>query len=134
MNQWVDRLSCCNAQDALMIMKYSDRLSDEYDRLIIEKNKLAMDHPDKDSFLVVAKQFYCLEPSMEFRVFVFENGLKGVCQRDKSHCYPYLQEKWGDLLVEKSRGLFSKINQSIPFSDCSLMVLILIFKFRNIIK
>ena len=118
MNQWVDRMCCSNTQDALMMMKYSDRLSDVFVSVLSKNQTLPKDHPHKDSFLLVGKKYYVLEPSMEFRLFVIGKHTMGICQRNIGHFYAFLKENWGDLLVQKVKVLMLKIADHIPFSDC----------------
>jgi len=39
---------------------------------------------------VTLRKWFELSPSMEFRCFVKDNNLRGICQRDVSNFYPYL--------------------------------------------
>lgn len=83
-------LECQNPADVFLLLKSSDfvvhDLSHSYDHCIDKHEH----DKDKMEFELVLRKWYDLAPSMEFRCFVRDNKLVGICQRDYTNFYEFL--------------------------------------------
>ncbi|KAG0183660.1 hypothetical protein DFQ28_001455 [Apophysomyces sp. BC1034] len=88
-------LKCTSPFDVFLLLKSSDFINHDLNH--------ALDHCDasspQPSFELVLRKWYDLQPSMEFRCFVKQKELIGICQRDVNY-YQFLQAMKGDLEVK----------------------------------
>ncbi|KAF7727666.1 hypothetical protein EC973_007324 [Apophysomyces ossiformis] len=85
-------LKCTSPFDVFLLLKSSDFINHDLNH--------ALDHCDspspRPSFELVLRKWYDLQPSMEFRCFVKQKELIGICQRDVNY-YEFLQGMKNDL-------------------------------------
>ena len=119
MGNWVTELKCCSLEDVCIMLKYSDRLSDEAEQILKNNSSLLETHNQKNRVKLVFKKHYDLELSREFRVFVQNKNIKGICQRNINVCFPFLKAevpKYEKIIIE----FFEKNKNSISLENCKL--------------
>lgn len=101
-------LKCRNASEVYLLLKSSDRimfdLEHMYDLCKLDSNadettsaSNASLGLDKDKVTLVLRKWANLNPAMEFRVFVYDKHIVGICQRDCTTYYDFLEEKLDEL-------------------------------------
>lgn len=98
-------LKCKSASDVYVLLKSSDRVNFDLDHMydLCESNntneisecmteQIETGIPKGEAILVLRK-WANLNPAMEFRVFIHNHRIVGICQRDCSTYYDFLESK-----------------------------------------
>ena len=110
---WINNgsMKCCNAGDIVLLLKSSDRIVFDLEHMfdlckndnncndtvfkdILHNN---MNNIHNDNIILVMRKWANLNPSMEFRIFVYNNKLVGMCQRDVTTFYEFLNNDKDDI-------------------------------------
>ncbi len=84
-------LKCQSVEDVFLVLRSSDFTVYDMEK-VYEGVENAQNEEEEDVPKVLAlKPFYDVNPSMEFRCFIFEKKIVGISQRDPSHCYSFLK-------------------------------------------
>ncbi|KAL7119034.1 hypothetical protein ACP275_02G038000 [Erythranthe tilingii] len=108
----IGNLKCKNFSDIALLLKSSDSIVHDlchaYDACVDK----ASSRPS-NFFLALRKWYPSFQPEMEFRCFVLNKLLVGICQREVTNFYPTLLERKSDLkamivdfFVEEVKGKF----------------------------
>ncbi|XP_012838207.1 PREDICTED: LOW QUALITY PROTEIN: cell division cycle protein 123 homolog [Erythranthe guttata] len=109
----IGNLKCKNISDIALLLKSSDsivhNLCHAYDVCVYHK---ASSRPS-NFFLALRKWYPSFQPEMEFRCFVLNKLLVGICQREVTNFHPTLVERKShlkamilDFFVEEVKGKF----------------------------
>ncbi|ORY39354.1 D123-domain-containing protein [Rhizoclosmatium globosum] len=85
-------LKCKTPADIFLLLKSSDFITHDL-TCPFEACTETLDASTKqtpESYELILRKWYDLHPSMEFRCFVKDNVLIGICQRDHLNFYPFL--------------------------------------------
>lgn len=100
-------LKCRSPSDIYMLLKSSDRVVFDLENMY----DLCCPHKlPKDEVKLVLRKWANLNPAMEFRVFVHDKIIVGICQRDCCTYYDFLESKLDhlqDLIYNAFYGLES---------------------------
>ena len=110
-------LKCFSAPDIYLLLKSSDRiiydLEGMYEYCGSEKKS-----PEKATLVI--RKWANLLPSQEFRLFVKDNELIGLCQRECTTYFPFLKTTIDDI-SEKICDFFDKeVSGKLPLSNCKI--------------
>ena len=81
-------LKCFHAQDIIILLKASDRISYDLNYMLPEEE--TAEASLATGITLVLRKWANLNPSMEFRFFVRNRKLVGLCQRDTNTFYDFL--------------------------------------------
>ncbi|XP_043465031.1 cell division cycle protein 123 homolog [Leptopilina heterotoma] len=81
-------LKCTSLEDVYLLLKSSDRISRDLSKL-----RSCSDNKNPLNFCLVLKRWNEINPCTEFRCFVIENELVGICQRDVSQYYRHIESE-----------------------------------------
>eukprot|EP00850_Spirogloea_muscicola_P004203 SM000018S03568 [mRNA] locus=s18:36257:41918:- [translate_table: standard] len=84
-------LKCTNPDEVILLLKSSDTLVHDLCHAFEACEDASRERPDE--VVLVLRKWYDLHPGMEFRCFVQDHHLLGVCQRDVASHYPVLLQK-----------------------------------------
>ena len=107
-------LKCNTANDIFLLLKASDFISHDLNYPYEYAN--VSSHPDQ--YYLVLKKWCDLFPSMEFRCFVRNQCIIGICQRDTSNYYDFLHEYKDEFLQRIMDFYDSKVKETFPDSNC----------------
>lgn len=119
-------LKCCNADEVLLLLKSSDRIAHDVSTLEeMNRETIISDTPDVAPAILLKKHI-ALRNDREFRCFVCEDALVGICQRDPTQYHAaivderasiqaLIQEFWDGLI----RPQFS-LQTCAPFHSCPI--------------
>lgn len=108
-------LRCSCAADVYLLLKSSDRAVFDIEHMYASvRQDILRPHP----VTLVLRQWKDIQPSMEFRCFVFRRSLVGVCQRECTTCYPFLRRKKTAVTSAISRFFHSKVYPKFPLDSC----------------
>ncbi|XP_051171244.1 cell division cycle protein 123 homolog [Leptopilina boulardi] len=79
-------LKCTSLEDVYLLLKSSDRISKD-----LSKVKNCTDNKNSLNFCLVLKKWREINPCTEFRCFVINGELVGICQRDVSQYYKHIE-------------------------------------------
>ncbi|KAM7262545.1 hypothetical protein ACFE04_000228 [Oxalis oulophora] len=85
-------LRCTSLSDIALLLKSSDSLVHDLCHAYDSCTDKTLSRP-QNFFLALRKWYPTLRPEMEFRCFVRQNCLVGICQREVTTYYPLLPEK-----------------------------------------
>lgn len=89
-------LKCLSYNDIYVLLKSSDRIIYDIESIFEQYNNSIMDDSLKvnpvpsDGYFLILRKWANLIPSMEFRIFVYNNTVVGISQRDPSALYESL--------------------------------------------
>ena len=94
---WVngETAKCLNVDDVFLLLKSSDRVWFDIEKMYDMCDNSSKKSPEQ--LYLIVKKWANLNPAMEFRLFVHENQLRGISQRDCCTLYKFLHEQWEDL-------------------------------------
>jgi hypothetical protein len=116
-------LKCDNANDVFLLLKASDFIS--HDLNYPYENALDLSIScSVDQYFLVLRKWCSLFPSMEFRVFVKNKRIIGICQRDIYSFYDFLQDLKKDFQTRIIDFYGKEIKDKFPDTDCNLNFLI----------
>ena len=118
MRSWVPQLECKTLEDVMIILKYSNRLSDQYETLLKQDSELDPMNVKKGKVCLTFKKYYDLKLSHEFRVLIVDKMIKGITQRNIQVYYPFL-EKEKNTFEEIIRQFVTSIVNNIPLKECT---------------
>jgi len=113
--EWVPELNCTSIEEIFTLFKSSTLIGDMLERLASAETLEKLDDSDEQylesvgGLYIILKKWYDLNGSMEFRCFVRENKLVGICQRKTKHFYPFLKEKQQEIVARISEFFTSKL-------------------------
>lgn len=81
-------MKCQSAHDALLLVKSSDRIIFDVERMFELIPHATITRPTHPTLVV--RKWANLHPSMEFRIFVLDGKLIGICQRNCTTHFPFL--------------------------------------------
>jgi hypothetical protein len=95
-------LRCTNAKQIILLLKSSDRIIHDVDFCYCEC--IDWDQRSKASqYYLCLRKWHNLNPSQEFRCYVYNRSLVGISQRDCHTFYPFLSElqtKFKDVITQ----------------------------------
>lgn len=113
-------LKAFSLRDIYLQLKSSDRIIYDLEHMYDNCHDEGPKMPDQP--VLVLRKWANLHPSMEFRLFVNEGNLVGVCQRDCCNFYPFLRSKIDDLLEILQRFYFANVApKSLP-RKCTYLI------------
>jgi hypothetical protein len=90
-------LKCRSLSEVYLLLKSSDRIQYDIGHMLPSSTHTLSEDDNVNNYngvpidyTLVVKQWRNINPSMEFRLFVKENRLIGICQRDCYTYYPFL--------------------------------------------
>lgn len=96
-------LKCKSASDIYLMLKASDRVTFDLEKMF----ELCTPQPENvvptnytlpsDKYTLVLRKWANLNPAMEFRVFIQDKTIIGICQRDCCTYYDFLEAKVDDI-------------------------------------
>ena len=115
-------LKCSSPSDIFLLLKSSDfiahDLSHAFDSCSVHDGEIDIPAEQPQQFDLILRKWYDLHPSMEFRCFVRNRELVGICQRDYRNYYSFLFELQ-DILEEKICDFFEdSIQGKFPDDSC----------------
>ena len=123
-------LKCTNINDIFLLLKSSDFISHDLNHPY--ENVIDAASCKVDQYFLVLKKWCNLFPSMEFRVFVKDKTIVGICQRDICNYYDFLS----DLKEEFRKRIIDffdlQIRDTFPESNCNFYILLIDRCFRFI--
>eukprot|EP01025_Chloroclados_australasicus_P044154 TRINITY_DN4762_c0_g2_i1.p1 TRINITY_DN4762_c0_g2~~TRINITY_DN4762_c0_g2_i1.p1 ORF type:complete len:338 (-),score=30.74 TRINITY_DN4762_c0_g2_i1:125-1138(-) len=115
-SMWVScqGLKCSNADEVLLLLKCSDRISNDIE--IIQQ--VQSECPDFESVLVL-KKWGNLRPEREFRCFVRDRELCGISQRQTNSYFPQLEEQKCQIQSQIENFHYDSLlnNERFPLKD-----------------
>lgn len=108
-------LKCTNANDIFLVLKSSDFISHDLN-FPYENADINSGHADQ--YYLVLKKWCTLFPSMEFRVFVRNRTIIGICQRDIYNYYDFLQDLKEEFQNRILEFYATSVRDTFPETDC----------------
>jgi hypothetical protein len=110
-------LKCENMNDIFLLLKASDFISHDLNY----PYEYAVDGicSDVDQYFLVLRKWCNLFPSMEFRVFVKNNAVIGICQRDIYNYYEFLKDQKQEFSERIMDFYRTEIKDKFPDTDCN---------------
>jgi hypothetical protein len=111
-------MECASANDIYLLLKSSDFITHDLEHALDDTDGSTDPSitPDSIPYVLVLRKWFKVNPSCEFRVFVRERRVIGICQRDLNHfafLFPLLER-----LREEILGFFEKVlKKSFPDPD-----------------
>lgn len=97
-------LKCLNSSEVYLLLKSSDRITFDiehmFDLCVTNKDddRVQLVCPKRpETFHLILRSWANLNPAMEFRLFVGNQSILGICQRDMSTYYDFLKNDMDDL-------------------------------------
>uniref|UniRef100_A0A224XSJ0 Putative cell division cycle protein n=1 Tax=Panstrongylus lignarius TaxID=156445 RepID=A0A224XSJ0_9HEMI len=106
-------LKCSNLQDIYLLLKSSDKISQDLDA---KYNKI----PSK--YFIVLKKWEDIHPGSEFRCFVSDKQLIAITQRDTAEFHRHIIQSKCDIINDINRLFYGKINDKFVLSNYSFDV------------
>ncbi|CAL1534534.1 unnamed protein product [Lymnaea stagnalis] len=111
-------LMCTCPSDVYLLLKSSEFIAHDLDQPF----SLCEDHTNASAgqtvdYTLVLRKWEPPNPSTEFRCFVHENKLIGVCQRNGNKFYPHIKEIKEVILADISTFLHSTVTRLFPDSS-----------------
>ncbi|KAL0480986.1 cell division cycle protein 123 [Acrasis kona] len=93
--EWIltgsDKLKCTSVEDVFLLLKSSQfiihDLEDAYRNVALQNNE------QETKRILVLREWFNFEPSMEFRCFIREGELIAISQRDHQNYYKFLEDR-----------------------------------------
>jgi len=105
-----------NSEEAFDLFKKSDRIKIDLMRLT--------DYPKAFSIKIIVREFKPMDPSMEFRVFIFKRKITAISQYCYHLYFPHLVKN-KNIYKEKIEAFYDQVKDIIPQELCVMDVLIL---------
>ena len=110
-------VKCKSLYDIYLLLKASDRVMFDLEKMFEECEST---EPPSFPYTLVIRKWANLLPSMEFRLFIFQKQLVGICQRKCDTYYSFLsieqeQERLLELMVQFYRNT---IQNSFALDSC----------------
>ncbi|KAI0215240.1 cell division cycle 123 [Lamellibrachia satsuma] len=109
-------LRCTCPRDIYLLLKSSDFVTHD----LTQPFDQCDDHTDGDQLTVgyqlILRQWHSVHPGLEFRCFVKNNKLIGICQRHHSSFYSFISTDKEDIITDIKTFYWDKINERFP--DC----------------
>ncbi|KAJ3414673.1 hypothetical protein HDV05_006208 [Chytridiales sp. JEL 0842] len=114
-------LKCKSISDILLLLKSSDFIAHDLSHAF----EICGDAPVSeetiptrpDTFVLVLRKWYDLNPSMEFRCFVKDNRIIGISQRDFVNHYPFLVQSRAEIESRINAFFEGEIRTKFPNSS-----------------
>jgi hypothetical protein len=110
-------LKCENMNDILLLLKASDFIS--HDLNYPYENAVDGSYHNADQYFLVLRKWCNLFPSMEFRVFVKNKTIVGICQRDIYNYYDFLNDQSQELKEKIMDFYGAEIKDKFPDTHCN---------------
>jgi hypothetical protein len=111
---------CCSISEIYLLLKSSDRIVFDLEKMYELVNNPSKTSPE--SFHLVIRKWANLIPSMEFRLFVYNGRLIGLCQRECTIYFPFLQDTI-EQISQKLRCFWEKeILGILPLENCKIPI------------
>ncbi|GFR69727.1 cell division cycle protein 123 homolog [Elysia marginata] len=108
-------LLCTCPSDIYLLLKSSEFISHDTDQPFIkceDFNEASSALPVE--YCLVLREWHPPDPSTEFRCFVKDNQLIGICQRNSTKFYPYIKREKSLIVEDISRFFRTKISGRFP--------------------
>ena len=115
-------LKCVRLADVYLLLKSSDRVMFDVEHMLQGTGR---DRNRPDQVTLILRKWANLQPAMEFRVFVREERIVGVCQRDCCTFYDFLQDpEQQNEVADLIDGFFkTQLLPKVPLSSCEYLLL-----------
>ena len=110
-------LKCSSPSDIYLLLKASDRIIFDIEHMV---QSVQGGPPTLDPVTLILRTWVDIQPSMEFRCFVFHQRLVGICQRECNTYFPFLKQKKGSVRIEISSFFQSTIYPRFPLDSCKI--------------
>eukprot|EP01040_Poterioochromonas_malhamensis_P003764 gene3764-4022_t len=108
-------LKCTNLHDIYLLLKSSDRVVFDLENMYDLVPDATVKTPDRRTLVI--RKWANLQPSMEFRLFVKDHKLIGICQRECTTFFNHLLSSIDDL-TDKIENFYDKeIQGKLPLSN-----------------
>lgn len=108
-------LRCCNLEQIVLLLKSSDVCMDA----LAQQIEISSATGRTFAPCLALRKWMNMERSMEFRCFVRNRAIIGVCQRDRTF-YRFLLEQRGSIRKRISEFYEKNIREKFSLSDCTL--------------
>lgn len=117
-------VKCSTPDDVFLLLKSSDRIAHDIDTLqsILAENSPRSPLSKRFDFLqkshvVALRKWYDLKPGREFRCFVKNNTLIGICQRDISVKHQHIVDKVDEIQERIKTFYTTTLHKEFPLAD-----------------
>jgi hypothetical protein len=111
-------LSCSNADEVLLLLKSSERISHDMDT--ISDLNCGLCESLHCPHVIVLKKFFQLRRDREFRCFVRANELIAICQRDPTQYHSDVVPQKEHMLALIEAFFASAVCRRFPLPECAL--------------
>lgn len=108
-------LKCTTPADIYLLLKSSDFVTHDLTQPF--KNCNDASTPPEVKYHLVLRQWRDVNPSTEFRCFVFDRNIIGVCQRDGNNCYAHIKQEFKDIVRDIQSFYKEKIKRYFPLRN-----------------
>ncbi|BFZ08505.1 hypothetical protein BsWGS_11544 [Bradybaena similaris] len=110
-------LMCTCPSEVYLLLKSSEFIAHDLDQPFIHCDD-CKSGSDADripvSYCLVLRQWQSIDPSCEFRCFVHQNRITGICQRNKTKFYPHIIEEKAAILEDIVKFFTNEIFNKFP--------------------
>jgi len=113
-------LMCTCPSEVYLLLKSSEFIAHDLDQPFIQCDDYASDNvttPSPVSYYLVLRKWQPVDPSTEFRCFVHQNTLIGICQRNSSKFYSHIAEEKSAILEDIVTFFDTSISTKFPASN-----------------
>lgn len=89
-DQWVHNQKCQSIEDLLTAIKASERIADMNTQILGSDDLSDQEIIHRGGLYLVIKRYVAIDSATEFRCFVRDKQLIGICQRVTQHYYEHL--------------------------------------------
>jgi len=118
---WVPHLLCQSIEEVFLALKSSSIIGEMLENFFPKIMKNDEELKENGGLQIILKKWYDLNKSMEFRVFVRNEGIIGISQRYMKNSYGFLKEKEYQGKIEEKITEFFKGNFVRKFLDKSFV-------------
>ena len=118
-------LRCCSPSDVYLLLKASDRAVFDIEHMV---QSVQGGSTTLDPVTLVLRTWVDIQPSMEFRCFVFHQRLVGICQRECSTYFPFLKHKKAVVRAEVASFFHSTVRPRFPLDSCESNLIYRLFE------
>lgn len=106
---WINAgsMKCVNAHDVFLLLKSSERIVFDMERMYELLPDATVTGPSQPT--LVLRKWCNLHPSMEFRAFVCNGLLLGICQRNCTTFFPFLADELQGPLLQAMRAFYQDV-------------------------
>lgn len=109
-------LKCSVPNDVYLLLKSSEFISHDLNQPFKDCEDASESNPNVAYFLTLRK-WVDINPGMEFRCFVADNKLTGICQRDHTNYYSYLELQENEIVAAIGSMFEEHLYEKFPDSS-----------------